>query len=1555
MLTIVNDNYTAGHISFTSAVFSTNENARYAYVSVNRLGGSIGTISLNMIAAGGTAVNGVNYIASTNALTWVNGDVSTKTIAIPVMDDGIVTSNLTVNLRLTNVLVNTVFNANALGLSQFTNAVLTIINVDSAGTVHFNSPVYSVKKYGGYALVPVVRTGGSAQTITVNYATTNGTAFAGTNYTAVSGTLTFTNGQIGQFIKVPIIDDGMANGPTALGLVLNGATPASALGSPSNAVLNIIDTESVNEPPGSGDVTYSSLGFNNTVYALTLTPNNQLLVGGDFTMADGVPRQRLARLNSDGSLDPAFLLPSDTSGAADSVRAIALQADGRILVGGLFTSFNTQTYNHIARLNPDGSLDSLFNPGAGADNAVYALSETFVGGNTKIVVGGAFANIGGTPINGIARLNSDGTLDSTFNPGLGANGTVYALAVQGDGKVVIGGNFTAVNGNTGFNHIARLNTDGSLDTAFNPGTGANDSVRAIAMQFDGKIILGGLFTSVNGNTNFNHIARLNMDGSLDATFTPGLGADDAVLSIALQSDSRIVLGGEFNRFSGVTRNGITRLNSDGTVDPTINFGTGANNFVAAVVVQEDTIFGYPTNVPDEKIIIGGGFTEYNGQPHDHLARIYGGSMSGVGAFEFSSAYYSVDETGTNALITLWRTGGTSGTNADGSGDIFVPFYTSAGTAVPGTNYVEVTNNIDFPVGEVIQTVRVPVIHDFVITPDLTVNLALNPSPPASFGDQPVALLTIINDDSTIAFSAPTFIVAKNAINGLATINIQRLGTASGTSTVQFSTAAGGSALAGTDYWPTNTFVIFNPGVTNVSVTVPIINNGMPEGNQTVALQLTGVTGSLTGSPSNALLTIIDTVNAPGQLSFSAPAYTVTTGGGVGYVDTVINIVRSYGSYGTIFVGYRTADGTATAPPKYVATNGVVKFGDGETNKTFTVRVFNTATAEGPEYLNLFLTNATGGATLTAPSAATLNIINTNIGISFVLATNTFLENGGINIIGGTNVVFISVQRLNNTDSNATTTVNYYTSDGTAQSNVNYVATSGTLTFTNGQAFASIPVQLIYDTNVTGTLMFSLNLANPSAGAQLTPPATTVIQELDANTGLSLLTDATSVLKNAGYVAISVLCSNPNVEPVTVSYSTHDGSAVAGQHYTATSGTLIFSGGETLTNFLVPITPNNQPQSNKTFTVTLSGAQLPGVLVPPTTETVTIIETNASAQLSFFSPAGIAGDWGVTNVSNVASVPDTGMPSIAGNTPNAPVWFQWTAPADGEVTLDTIGSLATNGVKLDTVLGVFTGGSLAQLNQVAANDDLYPITDRDNEMVQNIFSTNSTSVISGSSGNVGGGGGGGGGGNSNGSTTQSATYSGGLYAYYLPFWGPSGLRFNAKAGVTYYFVADSKPNYIETEVLTNIIIGGVTYQEYLITESDIGRGNISLNWAYHPSGVFRFATEQVDMTEGSSSTLLSPGSSIVTSGSVANPMLLYQCSETESSSRETGTITESVLQYDADGLLVTVTRVAGSTGRMAVDYTTRDGDPTIIQNGDAMASRAWITTRSAARWSLTITR
>src|ERR1700734_1805083 len=133
---------------------------------------------------------------------------------------------------------------------------------------------------------------------------------------------------------------------------------------------------------------------------------------------------------------------------------------------------------------------------------------------------------------------------------VGANGSVYSIAVYStndvnSGKILIGGDFTQVDGVTR-NHIARLNANGTLDASFNPGAGPNDSVRAIAIQVDGNIVIGGVFTMV-GSSPFNYITRLTPNGLIDSTFNPGVGPDDVVSCVALQEDHKIVLGGSFTQ------------------------------------------------------------------------------------------------------------------------------------------------------------------------------------------------------------------------------------------------------------------------------------------------------------------------------------------------------------------------------------------------------------------------------------------------------------------------------------------------------------------------------------------------------------------------------------------------------------------------------------------------------------------------------------------------------------------------------------------------------------------------------------------------------------------------------------------------------------------------------------------------------------------------------------------------------------------------------------------------------------------------------------------------
>jgi uncharacterized delta-60 repeat protein len=290
---------------------------------------------------------------------------------------------------------------------------------------------------------------------------------------------------------------------------------------------------------------------NNYVLSIALQPDGKALIGGGFSFVNNTERNRIARLNADGTLDTAFN-PDVGSFPWGGVFSIVLQSDGKILIGGDFTSVGGITRNRIARLNADGTFDTGFNPNANSPVQPIAVQP-----DGKILIGGQFTSVGGTARNRIARLNADGTLDTGFDPN--ANSTANSIAVQPDGKIIVGGQFTTVGG-TARNYIARLNTNGTLDTGFNPN--ANGSVVSLALQSDGKIIIGGQFTSVGGTTR-NRIARLNADGTLDTGFDPN--ASSGVSSISIQSDGKILIGGQFTSVGGTTRRYIALLNTDGTL------------------------------------------------------------------------------------------------------------------------------------------------------------------------------------------------------------------------------------------------------------------------------------------------------------------------------------------------------------------------------------------------------------------------------------------------------------------------------------------------------------------------------------------------------------------------------------------------------------------------------------------------------------------------------------------------------------------------------------------------------------------------------------------------------------------------------------------------------------------------------------------------------------------------------------------------------------------------------------------------------------------------------
>ena len=294
-------------------------------------------------------------------------------------------------------------------------------------------------------------------------------------------------------------------------------------------------------------------------------------------------------------LDEGFN-PGDGPGSA--VTAVDVQADGKVYIGGAFDYQGSHI--GIARLNPDGSFDPTFD--ASADGSVFAIK---VQADGRILVGGGFQHMNGRLTPGLARFQADGTFDPFFNPRL--DGTVLSIAQLPDGKILVGGFFSNAGGRP-VAKVARLNRDGSLDTSFNPGSGPDHFVFAVAPQPDGKVLIGGMFTGVNGYPR-NYIARLNVDGSLDTSFD--LGANGYVRALAVQPDGRIVVGGDFTQIAGSLRNGIAKLLPDGGVDGEFDVREGANGSVRAVGL-----------LSNGGVLIGGEFTQVSGQPRANLAALH---------------------------------------------------------------------------------------------------------------------------------------------------------------------------------------------------------------------------------------------------------------------------------------------------------------------------------------------------------------------------------------------------------------------------------------------------------------------------------------------------------------------------------------------------------------------------------------------------------------------------------------------------------------------------------------------------------------------------------------------------------------------------------------------------------------------------------------------------------------------------------------------------------------------------------------------------------------------
>lgn len=535
---------------------------------------------------------------------------------------------------------------------------------------------FIVDEQVGTATLTVSRESNSSGSVSVGYATSPGTATAGTDYTTRSGTLTWASGDMTpKTFTIPVVADSEVEGTENFTVTLSGATGGAVIINSASTTVTIAD-------PGARDRTFAPEFTNSAVNKVLPLPDGSALLGGVFsTIQDAgfnvYARGGITRIRENGTFDPAFA-EEGGYGAFDgfrSVKDMARQPDGKIIVAGHFTTFNGQARNHLARLNSDGTLDSTFNAGAGPNAAVYAVVLLPDG---RMIIGGAFTSINGTTARMVARLHADGSLDSSFTPlsfGGGSGWRVECLALQTDGKIVLGGTFYFGSGSGSQRlGLCRANSNGTLDSTFDGvGDGAHvvgdtsfggwRSVYDIKMEMDGRILIAGNFTAFN-NTPRGGFARLTTTGALDPSINPtSNGTCNAIL---VQPDGRILVGGSFTTFDGVTSNKLVRLSSTGVVEA---------GFSAAGGGSRETVRNFALQ-PDGKILLTGDTMQFQSSGSNRgYHRFFGGLPGLPGTLQFGAETVAGIE-GANAPLSVLRTGGSSGV-------LLVGYSTVVGTAGSG--------------------------------------------------------------------------------------------------------------------------------------------------------------------------------------------------------------------------------------------------------------------------------------------------------------------------------------------------------------------------------------------------------------------------------------------------------------------------------------------------------------------------------------------------------------------------------------------------------------------------------------------------------------------------------------------------------------------------------------------------------------------------------------------------------------------------------------------------------------------------------------------------------
>lgn len=729
------------------------------------------------------------------------------------------------------------------------------IEVSQNGRIYPVQTQYDVDEAAGKVTIQFARSGSPTQGAGIDISTADGTAVAPGDYGAVSTTRSW-SGSDTSILEVDIPIQFSATRETAESFTVNFAAVAGS--GPGVIVVGSPVTVTIREP-GMNDNTFLAGNFavTGSVRSLALQPQGGIVYTGAATLIDDEPVNGLGRLETDGAPDETFDQGAGMTPAAG--RVVVRQPDGKLLFGGNFTALRGEAANRLARLYPEGFLDDEFDIGTGPNGEVRALAVLADGG---ILVGGAFTQFGGQPRRGLARLHADGSLDAGFLAAPIAGISVMeveALVPQPDGKVLVGGLIRTASSGQIFagglsSGVLRLNADGTVDTSFDIGAGAHElgntavpmRVQALALQSDGKVLVGGEFTGFRG-VNARRLARLETNGQLDAGFQTAVGAngpDSTVFGLLVQADGRLVVSGQFSQIGGVSRANLARLLPGGGVDS--GFDAAQTSLCRQTLLQ-----------PDGRLLVA---TEASGAAA--VRRLFSGQIGLGGLVEFAATSLQANEGG-GVQLQVRRVGGSLGAAT-------VNYALLAGTA-GAQDFVADSGTLVWADGDTnSKPITVQVSEDALLeaTEYFTVQLGVV-SGGVSLGEAALATVAVI-DPGAASLGRVRFTADSSETHEFATaasqVTVELSEPQDETVSVPFTIS--GNATAGIlgDYviTPSASPLVFAPGETAKTFSIQPRQDAITEnGGETVVLDLGFPQGPALGAaPFRHVLTIIDDDTAP---------------------------------------------------------------------------------------------------------------------------------------------------------------------------------------------------------------------------------------------------------------------------------------------------------------------------------------------------------------------------------------------------------------------------------------------------------------------------------------------------------------------------------------------------------------------------------------------------------------------------------------------------------------------------------------------------------------------